>query len=160
MKIDLDIEFHLKSMEPAVCKILTSRFEYAAHWVAQRFDKRSFIVSIAIVDDATIHRLNREQLQHDWPTDCISFVFESGDEVHGEVIASWDTAQRLSSLARWSPEDELTLYVLHGMLHLAGMDDADESGRAAMRLTERDYVQSAEFPGANTYLDRFDDVAY
>lgn len=160
MAIELEIEFHTDSVDLTTQDRLRSRFQNAAQWVVERFHKRRLIVSIAVVDDPTIQRLNGQHLQHDWPTDCLSFVFEPGESVHGEVIVSWDTASRLSSKADWSPEDEVTLYVVHGMLHLVGLDDSEDSSRCAMRLAERDYLLAAGIAGAETYLDRFDDVSY
>src|ERR1044072_178002 len=53
----------------------------------------SAAISLAIVDDATIHELNRRHLNHDWPTDVLSFVLdEHGGHLEGEVIISADTA--------------------------------------------------------------------
>ncbi len=159
-EIELDIAFHVKSMDEAEKLLLSKRFEHAAQWVADHFNLDRLTASISVVDDATIHRLNRQHLQHDWPTDVISFVFDAGPTVNGEVIASWDTAQRLSVAAQWPPHDELLLYVVHGLLHLAGMDDRDPSGQAAMRAVEQEYLAAAKIPGAELYLDRFNDVSY
>ena len=70
-------------------------------------------VSIAVVDDDTIHDLNRRYLQHDYATDVLSFVFErSSDQLNGEVVVSADTAAAAASGYGWSIEDELLLYVI------------------------------------------------
>jgi rRNA maturation RNase YbeY len=159
-EIELEIEFHLAAIEQQEQCELKQRMEHAARWVLQRFQKRSLTASISIVDDATIQGLNARHLQHDWPTDVISFAFESGERVNGEVIASWDTAQRLSQAAGWSAHDELILYVLHGLLHLIGLDDQQPEEQDKMRQAEAEYVRVAGFPGASRYLERFGDVSY
>ena len=107
--IDLDIEYHVDAVEPD-----EARIQQAAKWVADYFQLSKLSASISIVDDPTIHRINRDHLQHDWPTDVISFVFENEDSrVDGEIIASFDTATRVAAQAGWSPADELLLYVIH-----------------------------------------------
>jgi probable rRNA maturation factor len=95
-------------------------------------------LSIAIVDDPTIHRLNRQYLDHDYPTDVLSFLLERDERgLEGEVIVSVDTAARRAVEFGWSTADELLLYVIHGTLHLVGYDDQTESTRAEMRAAER-----------------------
>ena len=98
-------------------------------------------ISIAIVADATIHDLNRRFLQHEYPTDVLSFVLEQNEgSLDGEIIVSADYALRSAHEYRWSADDELLLYVLHGTLHLVGHDDQDDDSRALMRDRERHYL--------------------
>ena len=98
-------------------------------------------VSMAIVDDPTIHRLNVEFLQHDYPTDVLSFLLErSGDRLEGEIIASADTAIRNAQQYGWSPADELLLYVIHGSLHLIGYDDSTDELQDIMRAAETEQL--------------------
>lgn len=100
-------------------------------------------ISIAIVDDARMHALNRQYLQHDYPTDVLSFVLEH-DEVakslDGEIIASADYAAREAPRYGWTKDDELLLYVIHGCLHLVGHDDQTPEGLAAMRSAEAQHL--------------------
>src|SRR5262245_58952401 len=98
---------------------------------------KSAIVSIAIVDDATIHKLNRQFLEHDYPTDVLSFALEEPPRLEGEIIASIDTARREAEEAGWTAEDELLLYAVHGALHLMGHDDHEPDDAADMRAAER-----------------------
>ncbi len=119
---------------------------------------RSAAVSVAVVDDPTIHRLNREHLAHDYPTDVISFALHEGAEetaagepprgagrdVDGEVVVSADTAVRTAAElngsgegSRWSAHDELLLYVVHGLLHVVGYDDRTGDERDLMRSREQ-----------------------
>ncbi|HUG68991.1 MAG TPA: rRNA maturation RNase YbeY [Pirellulaceae bacterium] len=98
-------------------------------------------VSVAVVDDASIHVLNRKYLQHDYATDVLSFLLSAADEsLEGEVILSADTAAREAVLYAWTIEEELLLYVIHGTLHLVGYDDASEPERSIMRTKEREYL--------------------
>lgn len=101
-------------------------------------------ISVAIVDDPTIHRLNRQFLEHDYPTDVISFVLEAAaGRLEGEIVASADTAIEQAARLGWPPQDELLLYVAHGALHLVGYDDLDAESAARMRQRERQCL--AEF---------------
>ncbi len=154
--IDLEIEYHVAKVVPD-----DARYRQAAQWVVERFGLGSLTASISIVDDPTIHRLNREHLQHDWPTDVISFVFDSENQnVDGEIIASIDTAARLAQQAAWPVADELLLYIIHGLLHLAGLDDVDAHGRQQMREAEKACLVALEVPAAQQYLDRWDSISY
>ena len=98
-------------------------------------------LSIAVVDDPTIHQLNRQFLQHDYPTDVLSFTLEQNQEVlEGEVVVSAETAMTRSTEFGWSPEEELLLYVIHGVLHLVGFEDKESAQRQKMRDAEARYL--------------------
>jgi len=107
--------------------------------VDSKFD--SATISLAVVDDPTIHALNRRFLDHDWPTDVLSFVLDERDgHLNGEVVISADTAAAASD-GHWTPADEQLLYVIHGMLHLVGLDDQSETDVRKMRAAERYYLR-------------------
>jgi len=94
-------------------------------------------ISLAIVDDETIHGLNKEFLQHDYPTDVISFVLEKQPtQMEGEIIVSAETAYAAAEHYGWSGEHELLLYVIHGALHLVGYDDKDPQKKRSMQTAE------------------------
>ncbi len=101
-------------------------------------------VSIALVDDPTIHAVNRDHLAHDWPTDVISFVLSEGadDRLAGELIVSFETAARMAERDGVGVWTELVLYVIHGLLHLCGHDDLTEEGAAAMRRREGELLRA------------------
>ncbi len=95
-------------------------------------------VSVAIVDDAEIARVHGRFLNDPTPTDCISFVFDSGNgAIDGEIVVSAETAAAAACRFGWSASDELLLYVVHAALHLAGYDDQSPAQRRAMRRHER-----------------------
>lgn len=95
-------------------------------------------ISVAVVDDPTIAELNRRYLDHEGPTDVLSFLLEQGPGgLEGEVVTSAATALRRAGEFGWSAGEELILYVIHGTLHLAGYDDGSEPQRREMRRRER-----------------------
>lgn len=98
-------------------------------------------ISLAIVDDPTIHQLNRQYLKHDYATDVLSFVLERDEtSIEGEVIVSADTAASNCVEYGWSAQSELTLYAIHGTLHLIGYDDHTPADRRGMRAKEKEYL--------------------
>src|SRR5437016_7892653 len=85
-------------------------------------------ISLAFVDDATIHRLNKQYLDHDEPTDVLSFPL-SGPEAKklaGELVIGVEVAQREAAERGHDTQTELALYVIHGLLHLCGYDDKSD----------------------------------
>jgi probable rRNA maturation factor len=127
----------LVANEQAGLAIDESRLVAAVRAVLAGSDYQSANISIAVVDDPTIHELNNQYLEHDFPTDVLSFVLDdSANALDGEVIVSADTAIREAGTAGWSAEDELLLYVIHGTLHLIGHDDHEPSDQAEMVAAE------------------------
>lgn len=99
-------------------------------------------VSIAVVDDPTIHEINRQYLEHDYPTDVLSFVLEDREPyLEGELVVSTDTAATNATDYGWSAHSELLLYVIHGALHLVGYLDKQPDDVAEMRAAEAKYLQ-------------------
>ncbi len=114
----------------------------AVRCAAQYRGFRRGSIGVLITDDETIHEINAKHLSHDYPTDVISFGYtQSDDLVEGELVASWDTAKREAVEYGWSALDELLLYVVHGTLHICGMDDQNEKDAKMMRIAERDVMQ-------------------
>ncbi len=101
-------------------------------------------ISLAFVDDAAIRRLNKRFLDHDQPTDVISFpLSEPGSSpLVGELVISTETARRAARRLRQRVERELSLYVIHGLLHLCGYDDQGAKDRRRMRQREAWYLKS------------------
>jgi probable rRNA maturation factor len=111
------------------------------------------VVTVVVVDDPTIHDLNRRHLDHDYATDVLSFAIEQRDGyIEGDIVASADTAARMAPQFGWAAEDELLLYVIHGALHLAGLDDLAPAKLLEMRAAERQVL--AEFGLNARYEER------
>jgi probable rRNA maturation factor len=91
---------------------------------------RETVISIAIVDDAEIRKLNSRFLNRKSTTDCLSFDLSDN---HGpkspklfELIVNGEMAVRQANLRGHSSEAELALYITHGLLHNLGFDDSTE----------------------------------
>jgi probable rRNA maturation factor len=95
-------------------------------------------ISVALVDNAAIRRINQKHLAHDWPTDVISFRLSSPGEprLAGELIVSTEMAAATAAEVNAEPGAELALYVVHGLLHLCGFDDRSEPEVLEMRARE------------------------
>ena len=102
-------------------------------------------ISIAIVSDERIHEINRQFLNHDYPTDVITFELGTNpatNNFQAEIVVSAETAMQIAEEVDTSLEMELILYVIHGSLHLAGLDDHTDEDRAEMRKNERAMMNS------------------
>ncbi|MEM7783669.1 MAG: rRNA maturation RNase YbeY [Planctomycetota bacterium] len=100
-------------------------------------------ISVALVDDPSIRQLNLQYLQHDYETDVISFVLDESTEfrsLSGQLVVSTDTAFRFASELNCPWQDELLLYVVHGMLHLVGYRDKNPQQVSEMRQQEKKYL--------------------
>ena len=104
------------------------------------------MLSVAIVGRKRMRRLNREHLGHDFDTDVLSFDLgcdPRAGRIEGEIVVSFDMARRVARRRARSDAElgrelrrELALYVTHGILHLAGYDDA--APEAARRMHARE----------------------
>jgi rRNA maturation RNase YbeY len=112
---------------------------------AEGFALRS--LGVVLADHETVHRLNREYLAHDYVTDVLSFSLDeeaTADRViDGEVYVDLDTAAERAPEFGTTFEDEARRYVVHGLLHLMGYDDATDAERAAMRRLEDHYLSGS-----------------
>ena len=120
-------------------------------------------INIVLMDDQQITEINETYLQHEGPTDVISFDYiddyepefiEEDDEdafVVGELYISIDTALRQAEEFSTIFQEELVLYIAHGMLHLIGYDDHCDEDIKEMRAAEKRVMT-----GLKEVIDRFD----
>lgn len=119
------------------------KVERVCNRIAVDFKIETGRFGVVFVDDETIRQYNRDFLQHDYPTDVISFQIEDRrDEGHleGEILACTQVARERAEEFGWTPEEEILLYVVHGILHLVGFDDTTSEQRREMRLKEKEYL--------------------
>lgn len=102
-------------------------------------------VAIYFVDKPEICRLHDEYFNDPSPTDCISFPMNTDDKfeyrILGEVFVC--PAVGLEYVDKQGGEyyDEVTLYIVHGLLHLLGYDDIERNDRIQMRLAEKRHIE-------------------
>jgi probable rRNA maturation factor len=105
-------------------------------------------ISLAFVDNLTIHQLNQRYLQHDEPTDVLSFPLSDpgAKRLAGELVIGAEVAKTQSEIRGHDVQAELALYVIHGLLHLCGYDDKSESAAKEIRERERHYLGKLGLP--------------
>ncbi|HEV3023569.1 MAG TPA: rRNA maturation RNase YbeY [Pirellulales bacterium] len=125
-----------------------ARMRQVARSVLEGEDVHEAEVSLAFVDNATIQRLNQRYLEHDEPTDVLSFPLGEGSSqrLAGELVIGAEVAQVQAQSRGHDLQAELALYVIHGLLHLCGHDDATTAGTVAMRARERHHLQRLGLP--------------
>jgi|HubBroStandDraft_6_1064221.scaffolds.fasta_scaffold32248_3 probable rRNA maturation factor len=140
--------------EQAHLSVSAARIRKIARLVLTTEEVAGATISIALVDNRTIHALNRKHLNHDYETDVLSFLFDSDAEttavataprtprgknlcIDGEIVISAEMAVQAAPRFDWGAADELALYLVHGLLHLCGYDDQTEGERRLMRKRER-----------------------
>ena len=115
------------------------RLTHLANTVLEGEGQSAKSIGIVFADHLTVLELNRKWLDHDWHTDVISFLLES-NPIEGEVYIDVETAAERHEEFGTTLHGELERYVVHGLLHLCGHDDATEAQRDAMRLLEDRYL--------------------
>lgn len=107
-------------------------------------------LSIAFVDDPTIALVHADFMDDPTPTDVITFPADPAMDSAGEIIVSVDHA-RARALELDEPfSRELSLYLIHGWLHLAGFDDRNDADRLKMRAAEQEALALLETKGKVT----------
>ncbi len=96
-------------------------------------------ISVVLVDNREITRLNEEYLSHSGPTDVIAFRYEE-EALQGDVFVSYEQAGRQAAIYTVSLNNELARLMIHGLLHLIGHEDDTPARRAAMHRRENRYL--------------------
>jgi len=113
--------------------------------VCLHFGCSEAIVAIAILNDAAIRELNSKFLGSRTSTDVISFDTSQDDSRHFDLAVNAELAVSQAQNRGHKAEAELALYVLHGLLHNLGFDDADAAKAEKMHKTEDDILQKAGY---------------
>ena len=90
-------------------------------------------LSIVYVDNKTIQELNSRFLGESGPTDVLCFDLSGGGRLTADIVISTEAAWGNSRLYRTSPSEEVSRYLIHGILHLLGFDDRKKKDRMRMQ---------------------------
>jgi probable rRNA maturation factor len=119
-----------------------------ARTVLEGEEIKEYEVSLAFVDNPTIQQLNQRYLQHDEPTDVLSFPLSepSARRLAGELVIGAEVAANQAASRSHDVQAELALYVIHGLLHLCGYEDQIQDEAKEMRQREKHYLAVLGLP--------------
>lgn len=109
--------------------------------VAATYGKRVGDIGYMFVNDEKILEVNREYLGHDYYTDIITFDYCEDDTLNGDLVISLDTVKSNAELFKKDYNEELHRVIIHGVLHLCGINDKG--------LGEREIMEAAENKALN-----------
>lgn len=116
-------------------------FRKVREWIALVAESYGFTVgrlSYCFCDDETILEANRRHLGHDYYTDIITFDYTHGSRIGGDMIISLDTVRSNAEGLGLPYESELLRVVIHGVLHLVGINDKGPGEREIMEANENE----------------------
>jgi len=128
------ITYHAEGVKmPAIKRRKTTAWIKA---VAATYGRKVGEVGYLFVDDERILQVNNEYLGHDYYTDIITFDYDEGDQINGDLVISLDTVRTNAEQFGKAYEEELHRVIIHGILHLCGINDKGPG--------ERDIMEEAE----------------
>lgn len=104
--------------------------------VAEQHGKRVGAIAYIFCDDEKILEVNRQYLQHDYYTDIITFDYTEGNKISGDLFISLDTVRTNAEQFEQPYERELHRVIIHGILHLCGINDKGPGEREIMEAEE------------------------
>ncbi len=104
--------------------------------VASEHSRRVGDINFIFVDDETILQINREFVHHDYYTDHIGFDYCEADFLSGDIYISVDTVRTNAEKFGCTYDQELHRVIIHGVLHLCGIEDKSPQDRMVMEAEE------------------------
>lgn len=104
--------------------------------VAATYGRKVGEVGYMFVNDEKILEVNNEYLGHDYYTDIITFDYDEGDRINGDIVISLDTVRSNAELFNKDYDEELHRVIIHGILHLCGINDKRPGEREKMEAAE------------------------
>ncbi len=112
--------------------------------VAASYGRKIGEVGYMFVDDERILEVNNEYLGHDYYTDIITFDYDEDDIINGDLVISLDTVKSNAELFGKTYEEELFRVIIHGILHLCGINDKGPGEREIMEAAENKALEMAK----------------
>ena len=106
--------------------------------VAQKYGRRVGDIGYMFVSDEKILEVNRQYLGHDYYTDIITFDYDEGDRINGDIVISLDTVATNAEQYGKTYEDELHRVIIHGILHLCSINDKGPGESEIMEAAENE----------------------
>lgn len=128
------ISFGVKDVEMPLIDF--ARVEIWLQEVAADYDRKIGNLNYLFCDDEEILKVNRQFLSHDYFTDIITFDYSNRKRVGGDIFISLDTVKSNSEEIGCDYTSELLRVIVHGLLHLCGIDDKGPGEREKMETEE------------------------
>ena len=104
--------------------------------VAATYGRTVGEVGYLFCDDEKILEVNNEYLGHDYYTDIITFDYDEGQQINGDLVISLDTVRTNAEKFHKDYNEELHRVIIHGILHLCGINDKGPGEREIMEAAE------------------------
>lgn len=104
--------------------------------VAAGYGRKTGEIGYMFVSDEKILEVNREYLGHDYYTDIITFDYDKGGTINGDIVISLDTVRSNAEALGKTYDEELHRVIIHGILHLCGINDKGPGEREIMEAAE------------------------
>ena len=109
--------------------------------VAATYGRRLGTIAYIFCNDEQILEVNRQYLHHDYYTDIITFDYTAGNKISGDLFISIDTVRSNALQLGKQPDEELHRVVVHGILHLCGINDKGPGEREVMEAAENEALR-------------------
>jgi probable rRNA maturation factor len=130
----------------SVAKVDKNKVIECAEAVLKAMGENDAELSIVLVNDMHIRNLNWKYRRNDSATDVLAFPMRDSRRLSGvilgDVVISVETAKREAKKRKKDLQDELNLYIVHGILHLLGYDDEKIRARKKMKEKEKELMES------------------
>ncbi|HEB62193.1 MAG TPA: rRNA maturation RNase YbeY [Bacteroidetes bacterium] len=132
------ISFHIEEIDFQI-----QNKEKLIHWIESTIIKENKslnTISYIFCSDEYLHKINLQYLQHDTLTDIITFPYNDGDNIEGDIFISIDRIKENSQIFKTSFDKELHRVMIHGVLHLIGYGDKSPEEKSLMTQNENKYL--------------------
>lgn len=114
--------------------------------VALKYGKKVGEIGYLFTNDEKILEVNQQYLGHDYYTDIITFDYTEGNTINGDIVISLDTVASNAKQQATPYDTELRRVIIHGILHLCGINDKGPGEREIMEDAENQALTMKECP--------------
>jgi len=132
-RFDLKIELE-ESIDEKIKKFVRDILE-------EEFNKRDYEIAVVLSSNNYIKKLNKQYLEHNYPTDILCFPYSRGEKLVSDIIISVEKAKTQAEIYNNSFEGEIFFLVSHGILHLLGWDDSTPEKRKKMWTRQKELLK-------------------